>query len=100
MAKVQTQTVLAFLVVLALAAWGIVVGELVMLGSISALSVAMAAVLTGMLAFWPLLAPSGPRRNLRMPDPCRECGALSLGWPGIQFCLQCGAYPKARALRA
>jgi len=96
----QPQTVLAFLVVVALAAWGIVVGELLLTGTVSLLAIATAAVLTALLAFWPILGATRGARTVRMPDPCRECGAMSLGWPGIKFCLQCGAYPKVRPLHA
>ena len=101
MAKVSPHAALAFLAVLAAVSWGVVIGELALTGAVSVFAVANAAVFTVTLVLWPFL--SGTRvssQGVRMPDSCRECGALALPVPGIRFCLHCGAYPKVRRATA
>ncbi|MFO1533464.1 MAG: hypothetical protein ABR562_07200 [Thermoplasmatota archaeon] len=101
MGKMSPQAALGFLMLLAVVSWGIVVGELVLTGTVSIFAIANAAVFTVTLALWPIL--TGTRVSggtVQIPDSCRECGAMALAVPGIRFCLHCGAYPKLRALTA
>ena len=97
MAKLSPHAALAFLAVLAAVSWGVVVGELALVGEVSVFAIANAAVFTVTLVLWPLI--SGTRvssQGVRVPDTCRECGAMALPVPGVRFCLHCGAYPKVR----
>lgn len=101
MARFSPQAALGFLLVLTVVAWGIVVAELALVGTVSIFAIANATVFTLTLALWPLL--TGTRvgsQGIRVPVACRECGTLAMPVPRISFCLHCGAYPKEGARKA
>ncbi len=88
---------LALLIVLTVAAWGIPVFELAYYGSVSALSMVTALMLTAMLSVWPFLTGKRvTKQGLERAMMCVECKSLS--WPAEQamgFCLRCGSAKKA-----
>lgn len=97
MARMSAQAALGLLMLLAFASWGIVVAELLLVGEVSVFAIANAAVFTVTLALWPILTGTrATTKGIRVPDPCRECGAMAFPVASIRFCLSCGAYPKVR----
>jgi hypothetical protein len=92
---------LALLIVLTVASWGIPVFELAYYGSVSALSMVTALMLTTMLAVWPFMTGKRVTKttggvHVERAMMCVEC--KSLCWPAEQamgFCLRCGSAKKA-----
>jgi len=97
MGKLSPQAALGFLLLLALASWGIVVAELALTGGVSVFALANAAVFTVTLAVWPLLTGMRISPSGLAVHPCMECGSPLLPIPRVSFCIHCGAYPKAKA---
>lgn len=97
-ARMSTQTTGAVLLLLAVLAWGVVCAEAVLLHMVSLMSVGSAVLITGLVFAWPFL--NGARMagaNVVQLHGCHLCGTLPV--PGLKFCIRCGAYPKAVAVR-
>jgi hypothetical protein len=84
----------AVLLLLALVAWAVVLAEATIVHAVSLMSVGSAVLITGLVFAWPFM--HGARLGaaaLVQSEPCRHCGTLPV--PALQFCIRCGAYPKA-----
>lgn len=89
MVRIGTVPILALL---AAAAWGVPVWEVLYYGAVSAMSVVTASMFTAMLIAWPLL--NGRRLNHGRAEKammCRDCH--NLRWPNesFGFCIHCGS---------
>ncbi|HUR61336.1 MAG TPA: hypothetical protein VM286_03100 [Candidatus Thermoplasmatota archaeon] len=95
--RMSAQTTGAILLLLALVAWAVVLAEATIVHKVSLLSIGSAVLITGLVFSWPFLhgarAGSG---NMVLLRPCRHCGTLPV--PALQFCIRCGAYPKAPSM--
>lgn len=99
MPRLSAQATGAILVLLAVVSWAVVLGEAALAHTVSLMSVGSALLVTGLVFAWPFLngARLAGTRFIQL-QACRFCGTFPV--PALQFCIRCGAYPKAKPMHA